>query len=78
MDLLDSFQFHVRLGFGMNSVLVTLNDELYVELNRENVTELLLLNIPLAFATFNYSVQRSFLLALGISVSVLFSSGDYS
>lgn len=61
--LLDSFQSGFRLGFGTETDLVTLTDDLYQELDKENMT---LLDRSMAFDTISHSILLNCFLTLGL------------
>ena len=71
MDFLDPFQSGFRPGFGTETALVALYDDLCRERDRGSVTLLILLDLSVAFNTIDHGVLLDRLAGLGVGGTVL-------
>ena len=70
-DYLDPFQSGFRPGYGPETALVALVDDLHRELDRESVSLLVLLDLSAAFNTIDYGILLGCLFGMGLRGTVL-------
>ena len=76
-DFLDPFQSGFRPGFGTETALVALFDDLCQERDRGSVTLLILLDLSAAFDTISHGVLLDRLAGLGVGGTVLWWFRSY-